>query len=145
MKVPYYKQELWFSCFATCVKMILEYYGIKKSERDLRILLKTTPRFGTLWEEAEKEIRNIGFELKHKRHTSYEELTNLVKSEIPVIASVDIESEDENVGHVGVVVAIENDTIVFHDPGKGIVTLNRDRFLELWGKRKNKAGYIKKL
>ena len=145
MKVPYYKQEFWYSCFATCVKMILEYYGVAKSERDLRILLKTTPLYGTIWEIAEREIKIIGFDLEHKMHMSYDELTNLVKSGIPVIASIDIKSEDENIGHVGVVVDIGNDSIVFHDPEKGIVTFHRERFLEMWNKRRNKAGYIKKI
>ena len=144
MRAPYYKQELWFSCFATCVKMILEYYGIKKSERDLRILLKTTPRFGTIWGEAEREIKKLGFELKHK-NMPYEELENLVKSGVPVIASIDIESEDENVGHVGVVVDVENDSVVFHDPEKGIVTFSRERFSGLWKERRYKAGYLKKI
>ena len=144
MKVPYYKQELWYSCFATCVKMILEFYNVKKSEHDLRILLKTTPRFGTLWEEAEKEIKKLGFELKHK-NMSYEELVNLMKSEAPVIVSIDIEYKEKNIGHAGVVVGVKNDSVVFHDPEKGIVAFDKERFLELWNKRRNKAGYLKKI
>ena len=145
MKVPYYEQEFWYSCFATCVKMILEYYGVKKSERDLRILLKTAPRFGTLWKIAEKEIKKLGFELKYKMHMPVDELTNLVKSEIPVIASIDAEYEEKNIGHVGIVVDIGNNTIVFNDPEKGIITFDKTNFLELWNKRKNIAGYIEKI
>lgn len=143
MKVPYYKQEFWFSCFAACARMILEYYGIKKSERDLRGLLKTTPAHGTIWEIAEKEIKAIGFELRHKSHMPYEELVHLIKElGVPVIVSIDIEHEKKNVGHVGVIVDIENDTIMFHDPEKGIITYKREEFSTLWGKRRNKAGYI---
>lgn len=142
MKVPYYKQEFWYSCFATCIKMVLEYYGIKKSEHDLRILLKTTPGYGTLWEIAEREIKSIGFELKHKRHMSYEELANIVKSGMPVVVSIDIEHERKNIGHAGVVVDIKNDMIVIHDPEKGIITYGRMQFLELWNRRRNKAGYL---
>lgn len=107
-------------------------------------MLKTVPRFGTLWEEAEREITKLGFELIHK-NMSYEELANLVKSGVPVIASIGIEHKEKNVGHVGVIVDIENDSIVFHDPEKGIVTFGKRRFLELWDERKNKAGYLKKV
>jgi len=143
MKVPYYKQEFWFSCFAACMRMILEYYGIKKSERDLRVLLKTTPVHGTIWEIAEREIKAIGFELIHKNHMAYEELVHLTKElGIPVIISIDIEHGKKNVGHVGVVVDIEDDAIVLYDPKKGITTYNREEFLGLWSKRRNKAGYI---
>ncbi|MBI2547163.1 MAG: C39 family peptidase [Candidatus Aenigmarchaeota archaeon] len=143
MKVPYYKQEFWYSCFATCAKMVLEYYGIRKSEHDLRILLKATPVHGTIWEIAEREIKAIGFELIHKRHMSYDELANLVKLGIPVIVSIDIEQEKKNMGHVGVVTDIRNDTVVFHDPERGIVTYKKMELLRLWNKRRNKAGYLK--
>ncbi len=127
------------------MKMILEYHGIKKSERDLRILLKTTPEVGAIWDIAEDEIKKLGFELKRKKHMSYEELTNLVKSGVPVIVSIDIEYKEKNVGHAGVVVDIENKTITFHDPEKGIITFDGMEFLELWNKRKNIAGYLQKI
>lgn len=43
LKIPHFKQELSNSCFPACVKMLLSYFGIQKSERDIRLLLKTKP------------------------------------------------------------------------------------------------------
>lgn len=40
-------------------------------------------------------------------YMSYEELTNLVSSNVPVIVSIDIESKSTNVGYVAVVVDID--------------------------------------
>lgn len=142
MKLPFYKQELWYSCFATCVKIILEYYGIKKSERDLRILLKTTPSFGTLWEIAEREIRNLRFELVWKKSWSLEELTPLISQATPVIA--DIWSKEEADKHAVVIVDISENYVTLIDPEYGeLVDMSKTDFLKLWGKRKNLAGYLK--
>lgn len=143
MKLPFYKQEFWFSCFATCVKMVLEYYSIKKSERDLRVLLKTTPSFGTLWIEAQKNIRKIGFELVWKKFWNLEELNSLIKQSIPVIVGVKSKSDDN---HAVVLVNISENYVTLVDPEYGeSVSMDKTNFLELWNKRENIAGYIKKV
>lgn len=144
MKVPCYKQEFWFSCFATCVKMILEYLGINKSERDLRVLLKTTPSFGTIWEEAEREIKRIGFEIVWKKFWDIEELNHLINISIPVI--VGLKRIGEIHGHAVVVVEISDDHVIVADPQIGDTTnLKKEVFLDIWNGRERIAGYIKKI
>ncbi len=143
MIFPCYRQELWYSCFATCVRMILEYYGIEKSESDLRILLKTTPRFGTICGIAEKEIKRLGFELEWKRNWTLEELDDLVSQSMPAIAGFISKSEDT---HAVVLTDISDMHVMMVDPEIGeLIRLEKLRFLELWSRRKNVAGYLRKL
>ena len=130
MKLPFYKQEFWFSCFATCMKMVLEYYGVIKSERDLRVFLKTTPSYGTIWEIAEREIKGMGFELIWKKFWSLEELNLLIKQPVPVI--VGIWSKEEADKHAVVVVDVSGNTVTLIDPEYGeLVNMDKTKFLEL--------------
>src|SRR5689334_11407481 len=41
--VPHFKQELPSSCLAACVRMILAYYGIPRTEAQIRAHLGTSP------------------------------------------------------------------------------------------------------
>jgi len=144
MKIPLYKQEFSWSCLATCVKMVLEYYGIIKQERDLRILLKTTPSYGTIWDYAGREIKRIGFELVWKKFWNLDNLVSVVEQSIPVI--IGVKREGEIHGHAMVVVDISERYVEVADPQNGeLVTLQKEDFLELWTGRDNIAGYIKKI
>jgi|SRR3989344_4522237 len=144
MKIPLYKQEFPWSCFATCVKMILEYYGVIKLERDLRVLLKTTPSYGTIWEFAERGIKEIGFELIWKKFWNLDDIVSLVVESIPVI--VGVKREGEIHGHATTVVDISENHVTVVDPQNGeLITFDKGKFLKLWGGRENIAGYIKKI
>lgn len=143
MKIPLYKQEFSWSCLATCVKMVLEYYGVIKQERDLRILLKTTPSYGTIWDYAERGIKGMGFELVWKKFWNLENLVSLINQSMPVIVGVKLKGEIH--GHAMVVVDVSERYVEVADPQNGeLVTLNKEGFLELWSGRDNIAGYIKK-
>lgn len=144
MKISLYKQEFPWSCYATCVKMILEHYGVIKSERDLRVLLKTTPSHGTIWDYAEKEIKRMAFELVWKKLWNLDDIGSLVKQSIPII--VGIKRKGEIHGHAMVVVDISENHVTAADPQNGeLITLNKEKFLELWKGRENIAGYIKRI
>ena len=43
MHVSHHKQELPYSCLPACVRMVLAFYGLQRSESELRALLKTRP------------------------------------------------------------------------------------------------------
>jgi len=145
IKISYYKQEFFYSCFPACLRMILEFYNIRKSEKELRILCKTTPLFGTIWEIVEDEIKNLGFEFIWKKNMELNDLENLIKSGVPVIVSLDIEVKEVHRGHVAVVVDIIEDSVVINDPEKGeCLNISKEHFLELWEARKNLGGYLKK-
>lgn len=86
MKVPYHKQEFPWSCFAACVRMILNYYGINKSEKELRLLLKAT--FGSIWYYVQLGLESLGLNFYYFENFSLNELKELIKNETPVIVSL---------------------------------------------------------
>jgi len=143
MIIPFHKQEFWFSCFASCVRMVLEYYGIRKSERDLRRVLKVI-RGGGEWFWVESGLESISLHFYWFHSFSLDELKELIKEEIPVIVSLKLSREHLN--HTVVVIDITDKFVIIHDPERRPnMQMSIDQFMEAWSNRKNIAGYIKKI
>ena len=141
MKVPYYKQEFPWSCFPTCIRMVLEYHGIKKEEKELRLLLKAT--FGGWWYYVEMGLESIGLHFYWLEGFSLDKLEELIKNETPVIVSLKI---SDHPNHTAVVTDITDEFVALHDPEKGAdIQISTKPFLKAWNKRKNIAGYLKKI
>jgi len=141
MKVPYYKQEFPWSCFPACIKMVLEYYGIKKSEKELRLLLRAT--FGAIWYYIQLGLESLGLHFYYFEGFSLDELKELTKNKIPVIVS--LKFSEKHLNHTVVVVGVTDEFVIVHDPERGEnVKMELERFLEAWSKRKHIAGFIKR-
>ena len=147
MKVPYHRQEFPWSCFAACVKMVLEFIGIKKVEKDLRPLLRVTPYVGGSWYYAELGLESLGLHFYWSYGFSLEELKELIKGETPIVVSLRFESGKEyHLNHTVVVTDVTDDFIIVHDPERDEnMRIGVKHFSELWSNRRNLAGYIKKV
>lgn len=144
MKVPYYKQEFPWSCFPACIRMLLEFYGIKKEENELRRLLKSTLHRGGSWFLVELGLESLGLIFYYSVKFSLEELKSLIKDGTPAIVSLNLSERHTN--HTVVVIDITEDFVVINDPEKGEgIQLETIKFLEAWSKRGYIAGYIKKV
>lgn len=147
MKVPYYKQEFPWSCFSASVRMVLEYYGIKKEEKDLRTLLRVTPYTGGAWYYVELGLESLDLNFYWSYGFSLEELKELIEKETPIIVSLRFESADEyHFNHTVVVTYMTSEFVTFNDPEKGeSITMGVEEFLERWSGRNFIAGHIKRL
>lgn len=144
MKVPYYKQEFPWSCFPACIRMLLEFYGIKKGENELRTLLKSTLYSGGSWFLVEAGLESLGLHFYYSINFSLEELKALIRNETPVIVSLKLSQMHPN--HTVVVTDVTNEFIITNDPEKGENTkIDPKQFLEAWSARGYIAGYIKKI
>ena len=138
LKVPYYQQEQNNSCLPACVRMVLAFLGIEKSEQDIRRLLKIKPA-GTnplnvtclkYWEvEAVSSFSTL------------DELQIYVIQERPVIVLLwtgelnywDSEKYLDYL-HTVVVIGYTNDNILVNDPAFPDYpkTIPINEFLEAW-------------
>src|SRR3989338_704751 len=144
MMVRLYRQEFRWSCFATCVRIILEYYGVKKTEKEIRILLKTTPTYGTLWEFVETEIKKISFEFVWKKFWNLEDLKALLNQSIPVIVGTKGKNDADK--HAVVLLDISDQNVSVADPDYGeVAKISLPEFLKMWSERNSIAGYLKKI
>lgn len=129
LKIKPFKQKP-SACGPASLKMVLGYYGLKKSEKELIKLSSCTKTKGTKASGLLKAASHFGFDGFIRDFSDIKDLKNyVVKKKIPVI--VDWFSVDE--GHYSVVVDINKKNIYLQDPEIGrIKSLSINKFKTAW-------------
>jgi len=129
LKVKPFRQKTGF-CGPASLKMVLDYFGVKKSERDLAKLTGCTKTKGVEAKNLLKAAEKLGFKGFIKDFSKIKDIKKyILKKKIPVI--VDWFSEDE--GHYSVVAGIDNKNIYLQDPELGKVRkLKIHDFKRIW-------------
>jgi ABC-type bacteriocin/lantibiotic exporter with double-glycine peptidase domain len=137
LDVPYHQQNRDYTCGPACLRMVLEYWDFQQDEVSLSMLCGTTIA-GTGLAEIAEAARKLGFEAEWKRNAKFSELTNALKRGIPVMAIVDARLLHDiemplPVGHLIVIIAIDANTIFYHDPEAGREqNVSRSKFIQAW-------------
>lgn len=129
LKVKPFSQKSSF-CGPASLKMVLDYFGIKKSEKELAKLSGCSKSKGVEAESLLKAAQKLGLKGFIKDFSKIKDIKKyVVKKKIPVI--VDWFSEDE--GHYSAVVGIDNKNIYLQDPELGKVRkLKIQDFKRIW-------------
>jgi len=130
LKVKPFKETKSGFCGPASLKMVLDYFGLKKSERELAKLSGTTKEKGVETKELLRTAKKLGFKGFIKDFSQISDIKKYVlQKKIPVI--VDWFSRDE--GHSSVVVGINNKNIYLQDPELGkLRKLNLETFKRVW-------------
>jgi len=117
-------------CGPASLKMVLEYYGIEKTEAELAAMAGYISAIGTKSEGLIKAAKDLGLNAFQKDLSEIKDLEEyVVDKNIPVI--VDWFSTDE--GHYSVIVAIDDINIYMQDPELGnLRTLEIETFKRVW-------------
>jgi len=117
---PIYKQPDSKDCGPTCIRIIAKYYGKLISLQEIRDLSETTRSGSSLLNisEAAEAIgfKTIGVKLNFKKFQ---------KSPLPLIVHW-------NKNHFIVVYKIKKEVIYVADPAHGLLTYNKDEFIQKW-------------
>ncbi len=129
LKVKPFKQKPSL-CGPASLKMVLEYFGVHKSEKELGKLAGTTLAKGTSAEGLVKAARKLGFRAEKKDFATLGDIRReVVQKKTPVI--VDWFSGDD--GHYSVVMGIDKENIYLQDPELGhLRTLRLETFRRVW-------------
>jgi predicted double-glycine peptidase len=129
LNVPPYRQASGL-CGASSLKMVLAYFGVQKTERELAKLAGATPQKGTTGQGLIRAAKKLGFKGLIKDFANFKDLRCYVfKKKIPVI--IDWFSEDE--GHYSVVCHIDDKDIYLQDPELGALrTMDLKTFKRVW-------------
>lgn len=126
IKLKPFKQSRGY-CGPASLKMILSFYGINKSEKELAKLTKASRDKGCSEIDIVKIAKKFGFKAHIKKNSSIIELKELTMKGIPVV--VDWFSPLEN-GHYSVVVGFERDKIIIADPLFGKTMKHKIKWFE---------------
>lgn len=114
IKIKPHRQSSGF-CGPSSLKMIAEYYGIQKTEKELGVLSKCTEEKGSTAENLLSAARKIGLNGFYKDDSSLSEIRKFISKGIPVI----VDWFSINDGHYSVVAGIDKKFIYLQDPELG--------------------------
>lgn len=117
-------------CGPASLKMVLEYYGIEKTEDELAKMAGYVPTQGVKAKGLIDTAKGLGLNSFCKDYSEIKDLREyVIDKKIPVI--VDWFSEDD--GHYSVVVDIDDRNIYLQDPELGnLRTLEIETFNRVW-------------
>mgnify|MGYP001562672639 CR=1 FL=1 len=126
-------------CGPATMKMLLDYFGVKKSEKELARLMKHSPKRGTDEKDARRVAKKFGFKILIKNNSSFAEIKKWLDRGVPVI--VDWFARGRNdypyltvaEGHYAIVVGLDKEYIYLQDPEIGaLCKYKKEDFLKVW-------------
>ncbi len=126
-------------CGVASLKIVLDYYGIEKTENELTKVCKLDKNLGVDSEAIKKAAESYGFKVKIKNNSLYKDIENWLNKGVPVIVNwftrgrSDYSDSEIADGHYSVAAELDNDFIYLQDPEIGKVRkIKRNDFLRVW-------------
>lgn len=140
LNVKPFQETLYHSyCGPATLKILFNYYGIVKSEKEWARRCRTDKKLGTDDKAIKKAARDVGFKVKIKNNSNYRDIQNWLNKGIPVIVNwftrgrndyPDSETAD---GHYSVVAGLDDKFIYLQDPEIGKMRkIKRYDFMRVW-------------
>lgn len=133
-------------CGAASLKIVLDYYGIEKSEKKLAKLCKVDKDLGTDDKSIKRVAEKLGFKVIIKNNSNFKDIAKWLDKKVPVIADWFTKGRQEYSesevadGHYSVVAGLDEKFIYLQDPEIGkIRKLKRDDFMTVWFDFKGKC------
>lgn len=126
-------------CGPASLKMVLEYWGVQKEEKELAILCEVDTKLGTNDVSLKKVAEGLDFNVEIKNNSSFEDIQKWLDKKVPVIVDwftrgrSDYLDSSVSDGHYSVVVGLDDDYIYLQDPEIGkLRKLKREDFVGVW-------------
>ena len=140
LKVKPFQETLSSSyCGPASLKIVLDYYGIKKTEKELAEMAGWNKDLGIDDEGIKKAAGQLGFKVKIKNDSSFKDIEDWLNKEVPVIVNWFTRGRNDYSdfavpdGHYSVIAGLDDKFIYLQDPEIGkIRKLDKEDFLTVW-------------
>lgn len=126
-------------CGPASLKIVLDYYGVEKSEQELAQLCGTKEDLGTDDQSIKKAAEDLDFKVEIKNNSSFDDIEKWLDKEVPVIVNwftrgrTDYADEDVADGHYSVVCGLDDENIYLQDPETGgMRKMDKEDFMTVW-------------
>lgn len=126
-------------CGPASLKIVLAYYGIEKTERELSIICGVRKNLGVDENGLKKAAEKLGFKVKIKNNSTFKDIERSLNKDIPVIVDwftggrIDYTDSDVADGHYSVAVGLDDKYIYLQDPEIGSIRkLSKENFMTVW-------------
>ncbi len=131
ISIPFFPQKTEYTCGPTAMRMVLAALGIKKSEKELAKLMRTSKLYGTPNRRLPKLVERLKLDHATVRKGNIEEIKKFIKEGYLII--VGYYSKLEKGGHFAVVKKIGKNYIHLLDPKLGPnLKYSHNYFLKIW-------------
>lgn len=125
-------------CGPASLKIVLDYFGVDKTETELADLMGKTA-LGTDAESIAAAAKSLGFEAVVKNESDFGDIQTWLGKKVPVIVNwftrgrADYSDSEVADGHYSVVSGLDSENIYLQDPELGALrTIKRDDFKKVW-------------
>jgi predicted double-glycine peptidase len=125
-------------CGPASLKIVLNYYNIEKTERELAELMGKTED-GTDEKGFAKAAEDLGLDIEIQNESSFADIQKWIDKSIPVIVDwftrgrADYSDSEIADGHYSVVAGLDEKFIYLQDPEiGGIREMGKDDFIKVW-------------
>lgn len=126
-------------CGPASLKIVLDYYGINKTEKELAKLTHSVPGLGVDDRSISKVAKSLGFDVEIKNESDFEDIKKWLKKGVPVIVDwftrgrQDYNDSEVADGHYSVVIGLDDEYIYLQDPETGGERkISRENFIKVW-------------
>ncbi|OGG93828.1 hypothetical protein A2609_01100 [Candidatus Kaiserbacteria bacterium RIFOXYD1_FULL_47_14] len=126
-------------CGPASLKIVLDYYGVHKSEQELSELTGLVPGVGVDDTGIARAAETLDFKVEIKNGSSFRDIEKWLEKKVPVIVDwftrgrSDYSDSEIADGHYSVVAGLDAEHIYLQDPEIGkIRTLKREDFMRVW-------------
>ncbi|MBU3934862.1 C39 family peptidase [Patescibacteria group bacterium] len=126
-------------CGPASLKIVLEYYGVNKSEEELAKLAGHRKGLGIDDKGIKIAAEKLGFKVKIKSNSSFKDIERWLKKDVPVIVDwftrgrCDYDDSEVADGHYSVVFSLDDEHIYLQDPEiGGERKIKREDFMRVW-------------
>ena len=133
LKVPFFSQCKDHTCGAACLKMVMAFWGVKRSETLLARDTRATKAVGATHQGMISAARKQGFSVHTREHSSLHDLRRFLNQGLATIVHFIEPSDNETAGHYAVVTGMTREKIIFNDPWNGSrFSLRHKNFKKRW-------------
>lgn len=126
-------------CGAASLLIVLDYYGVQKSEEELAGMVGADDRLGTDSESIKRAAESSGFKVEIKDNSDFDDIGKWLEKGVPVIVDwfsrgrSDYPDSEVADGHYSVVAGLDENYIYLQDPEIGkIRKIAREDFMRVW-------------
>ena len=126
-------------CGPASLKIVLEYYGINKSEDELAKIAGHKKSLGIDDKGIKKVAEKLGLKVIIKNNSSFVDIERWLKKGVPVIVNWftrgrnDYPESETADGHYSVVMGLDDEFIYLQDPELGAMRkITRNDFMRVW-------------
>ncbi len=126
-------------CGPASLKIVLDYYGLEKSEEELAEMCHRDSDLGVDAKAIKEAAEKLGFEVEIKNNASFDDVSKWLDKKVPVIVNwftrgrYDYPEDEVADGHYSVVAGLDENFIYLQDPEVGRMRkIARDDFYRVW-------------